>query len=39
VSDDPPIGKAVLAALVAFIVYVCGWLLVSAYVALDPLSR
>ena len=38
-SDDPPIGKAVLGALIVLALWVGGWLLVSAYVALDPLSR
>lgn len=38
-DGDPPIGVAVLAALLLFALYGLAWLLVSLWVALDPLSR
>jgi len=38
-DGDPPIGIAVLAALLLFALYGLAWLLVALYVALDPPSH
>jgi hypothetical protein len=38
-NDDPPIGCALLFGLLLLIGFAFAWLMVSLWVAFDPLSR